>query len=251
MVATGAAVWPRPAATLMLVRDRGSRHDALEVLLVQRNLRSVFAQGAHVFPGGAVDAADGDPLLAQYCTGLDDIRASERLGLQGGGLAYWVAAIRECFEEAGILLASDRDGNLLSLSDPATAARFAGHRDAMRRGERRLLEVCRDEELALATDCLHYVAHWITPVGPPRRFDTRFFVALAPQGQAASHDAGETIADEWVVPQEALERSRQGQIEILRPTAHNLGILEGFSNVAALLQSVDTIDVTIEPHDLS
>lgn len=231
----------RPAATVMVVRDGDHRSAPLEVLMVRRNLRSDFVGGAYVFPGGAVDPDDGGPAAEDCCTGRTDADASRLLGLPSGGLAYWVAALRECFEEAGILLAGPAAGDLLSLADPGTAARFVAHRADVNAGRRRFLDVCREEHLVLATDRLHYFAHWITPAGAPRRYDTRFFVAAAPVGQTAAHDAAETIADEWVRPADALARHRRGEIEMMLPTIRTLQDIGRFPTTADLVAAVAAV----------
>ncbi len=207
--------------------------------MVRRNLRTDFAGGAYVFPGGAVDAEDGGPAAEDCCAGRTDADASRILGLASGGLAYWVAALRECFEEAGILLAGPPGGGgVLSLADPVVAARFVAHRADVNAHRRRFLDVCREEGLVLATDQVHYFAHWITPEGAPRRYDTRFFVATAPVGQIAAHDAGETIADEWVRPAEALARHRDGEIELVLPTVRTLQDMGRFPTTADLVAAV-------------
>ena len=132
-----------------------------------------------------------------------------------------MAAIRECFEEAGALLA--RIGNdELSLSDPALNQRFQRHREAVYSGELTMVELCRKEGLHLNFDDLRYVSHWITPVGPPRRFDTRFFVARSPQGQRPAHDGGETVESCWISPTEAMELHEAGKFEMIMPTVANL-----------------------------
>jgi 8-oxo-dGTP pyrophosphatase MutT (NUDIX family) len=233
------AVPLRPAATVMLVRDGHPDLDApLEVLMVRRNLRSDFVGGAYVFPGGGVDLADGGPEAEAACVGRSDAEASALLGLAAGGLAYWVAVLRECFEEAGVLLAyaeGRQDGALLSLSGAGPSARFVEHRQALNAGNRSFLEICRRERLHLAVDQVHYFAHWITPQGAPRRYDTRFFVAAAPPDQTSAHDAGETIADEWVRPAEALRRHRDGEIELIFPTICNLQAIGRFATADELL----------------
>src|ERR1700722_416737 len=176
----------RPAATVMLVRDApvSSGGTSLEVLMVRRNLRSDFVGGAYVFPGGAVDPLDGGPEAEAMCAGRTDAGASALLGFESGGLAYWVAVVRETFEEAGILLAR-REGGPELLAGDDEVERFVTERAAVNAGTRRFLDLCRDENLRLTVGDIHYFAHWITPRGAPRRYDTRFFVAAAPPGQIA------------------------------------------------------------------
>jgi 8-oxo-dGTP pyrophosphatase MutT (NUDIX family) len=232
-----APVTVRDAATVMLVRDGAA---GLEVFMLRRNLRSVFVAGAHVFPGGAVDPADRHADLEPRCEGRTDADASAVLGLDPptGGLAYWVAAIRECFEEAGVLLAYDRAGLLVDFSDPGVEARFVRHRRAVDLGRRRLVEVCAEEGLRLAVDRLHYFSHWVTPVGAPRRYDTRFFVAGAPEGQIPLHDERETIAHTWITPSEALSRHRAGAWELILPTQRSLEAIAPFEDARTLLATV-------------
>lgn len=237
----------RPAATVMLVRDgegAGGGEARVEVLMVRRNLRSDFVGGAYVFPGGAVDPADGGAEAEAICLDRTDAQASEILGIGAGGLAYWVAVLRECFEEAGVLLAYEPDGTapggtgrMLSLARPPDAARFASHRREVNEGRRRFLDVCREERLSLATGDVHYFAHWITPEGAPRRYDTRFFVAAAPPDQVPAHDEGETIAAVWVSPADALRQHREGEIELIFPTIRNLQAIGRFATSAELLQA--------------
>lgn len=222
----------RDAATVMLVRDGA---DGLEVFMLRRNLNSDFVGGAYVFPGGAVDEADRHEDLERVARGRTDAAASHLLGIERGGLAYWVAAVRECFEEAGVLLACDPAGTVLSLADEATAQRFSEHRDAVNDGTRRFIEVLDAEELDILAGEIHYFSHWITPVGPPRRYDTRFFVAAAPPEQVPLHDDAETIANLWVRPQDALERHRAGELEMIFPTIKNLEAIARFDAAEELL----------------
>jgi 8-oxo-dGTP pyrophosphatase MutT (NUDIX family) len=221
----------------MVVRDGPGLRGGLEVLLLRRSLRADFVGGAHVFPGGAVDACDRDPRAARLCRGRTDADASLALGMESGGLAYWVAAVRECFEEAGLLLACDEEGAPVEFSDPAVAARFARHRDTVNARERSFLDVCESERLSLPVGSLHYFAHWITPEGSPRRYDTRFFLAAAPRGQTPAHDAGETIADAWVGPADALARHRAGEMELILPTIRTLQAIGRFATSAELLDA--------------
>jgi 8-oxo-dGTP pyrophosphatase MutT (NUDIX family) len=233
----------RDAATIMLVRDGlhpGRSDDStspLEVFMLRRNLRSDFVGGAYVFPGGAVDDADRHEDLGPVCNGRSDEAASTLLGVDGGGLAFWVAAIRESFEEAGILLAYDEDGVIIRFDEPDVDERFTQHRHDVDSGRRRLVEICEDEHLQLAVDRIHYFSHWITPVGAPRRYDTRFFVARAPEAQEPLHDDNETIASLWVRPADALDRCRRGDLEMIFPTIRNLEAISRFDTADALLDA--------------
>ncbi len=227
----------RDAATVMLIRDAVDDEGApaIEVCMLRRNLNSDFVGGAYVFPGGSVDPLDLGPAAEALCRGRTDVEASAILGVESGGLAFWVAALRECFEEAGVLIAQPGHGTdpvrgtLLDTSDPATAQRFAAHRDAVNAGTRGLLDVCQAEDLVLAVDTVHYVSHWITPELAPRRYDTRFFLTAAPPGQVARHDEGETIATVWIRPAAALARNAGGDMELLPPTIANLRSIEPFT----------------------
>jgi 8-oxo-dGTP pyrophosphatase MutT (NUDIX family) len=219
----------RLASTVLLVRD-GS--NGLEVFMEKRHIKSDFVGGAYVFPGGAVDPEDRIP--EELCRGLDDRAASERLGLDHGGLAYYVAAVRECFEEAGVLLAYDRHGEILDFEDGTPhEARFKAHRDALNAGEETLIDLARAEELRLATDTIGYWAHWITPEGQPRRYDTRFFIASAPEKQTAAHDDWELTHSAWVTPREAIDRALRREWMMIFPTVMNLAQLERFTTAEA------------------
>jgi 8-oxo-dGTP pyrophosphatase MutT (NUDIX family) len=235
------AVPLRDAATVMLIRDAvdDEGRPAVEVCMLRRNLASEFVAGAYVFPGGSVDPADRGDAAEELCRGLSDAGASELLGVDSGGLAFWVAALRECFEEAGVLLAQPRDAadgtDLLDTSDPEARARFEAHRLEINEGRTGLLDVCRTEGLVLAADTVHYVSHWITPELAPKRFDTRFFVTAAPSGQVAHHDEGETIATIWVRPTDALARFDAGEIELLPPTIDNLEKLAAHSSTEEVM----------------
>ena len=221
-------VEPLPAATVTLVRDAD---DELEVLMLQRNFRSGFMPGMYVFPGGALDESDYSPEACARCVGLDDPTASRVLKLARGGLAYWVAAIRESFEEAGILLACDARGDMVALSEPAGIARFRAHRHALNAGEQEFIALLAGEHLRLPADRLIYFSHWITPLGAPRRYDTRFFIARVPDAQDALHDNHETIGHVWVRPRTALAAHAGGGFNLRTPT---LRTLERFAQFAAV-----------------
>ena len=227
----------RPAATLVLVRDQDS---GMEVLMIRRTQSAAFVGGAHVFPGGAVDAADASVELAAHCEGLDDIEASRLLGVERGGLAYWTAALRECFEEAGLLLAHDVDGRYADLNDTQHQHVFEQWRESIRAGRATLADLCREHGLRLAAGRLAYHSHWITQPGRPRRFDTRFFVAEAPAAQTASHDNSETVDHIWIRPAAALERYRRGEMQLVFPTIKTLESIARYESAAALMEFART-----------
>ena len=224
----------KPAATVLLVRDADA--GGVEVFMLRRTFNAAFASGMFVFPGGKVDDVDGVDEIAELCDGLTDEHASSLLGIAQGGLAYWVACIRECFEEAGVLLARhESSGDVVRFDDEATARRFEAERENIHDGSVALLDLCKREGLRLTTDDIHYVSHWITPMGEKRRFDTRFFIARAPQAQEPLHDDGETIESFWISPQEAIERAHEKDLMLMPPTKANIEFLLPFKTADEVL----------------
>jgi 8-oxo-dGTP pyrophosphatase MutT (NUDIX family) len=206
------------------------------VFMLRRTFNAAFASGMFVFPGGKVDDVDGVDEIAELCDGLTDAHASALLGIANGGLAYWVACIRECFEEAGVLLARhETTGDVVRFDDDATAKRFEAERENIHDGSVALLDLCKREGLRLTTDDIHYVSHWITPMGEKRRFDTRFFIARAPQAQEPLHDDGETIESFWISPQEAIERAHEKDLMLMPPTKANIEFLLPFKTADEVL----------------
>ena len=199
--------------------------------MLRRNPKSVFVPGQFVFPGGAVDVSDSkESSLEDICVGLDDSKASELMSIESGGLSYWVAAIRECFEEAGVLLAR-HEGDVMSFDEPEIYERFEAYRSQVYDGSLNLRDMCRQEGLHLDLNDLRYVSHWITPIGPPKRFDTRFFLARSPEGQEPLHDGGETVESCWITPKEAQRLHSEGKFEMIMPTVANLKPLLTCSSV--------------------
>ncbi len=197
----------KAAATVMLLRDTA---DGVEVFMLRRTQNAAFAGGMYVFPGGKVDAADGE-----------------------GDEGYRVAAVRECYEEAGVLLAVDPDGKMVSDGHPALA-----HRTAVYDGEVDVRALAADHGLRLATDALPWMSHWITPKGETaRRFDTRFFMAASPAGQTSHHDDNETVASMWVRPADALEQFEAGELQLMPPTVTNLRFLDAHSSVESAMEA--------------
>jgi 8-oxo-dGTP pyrophosphatase MutT (NUDIX family) len=228
----------RPAATVMLLRDGPS---GLEVFMLRRATSASFAGGAYVFPGGRVDDADSAADLEPFCHGLDDAAASALLGVDRGGLAFWVAAARECFEEAGVLIGSARSGASLDLTN--------GERHDVHDGKLSMVDLCERHDLRLDLGPVCYVAHWVTPLGEARRFDTRFFLAAAPADQEPLHDDGETVASRWFRPGDAVAAMRAGDVSLMPPTIAQLEMLCDHATTEAALDAArrDDPPVRIEP----
>lgn len=232
----------RFAATVLLVRDAPAGTDGreggrVEVFMQQRHAAADFG-GMYVFPGGKVDPADSHGEVAAYCDGLDDAEASRQLRLADGGLAFWIAALRECFEECGVLLAHGPDGQPIDPGAPAVRARFHDYQNRLRDGAIGLADICRAEGMRLSVERMRYFSHWITPEGPPRRYDTRFFIAEVASDQRARHDEWESVDSVWTRPEDALARVEAGELRMIHPTLITLQSISGAENVAALLARV-------------
>jgi 8-oxo-dGTP pyrophosphatase MutT (NUDIX family) len=230
-----------PSATILLIRD-GSRD--LEIFMVERHHQVDFAMGALVFPGGKVDPADREPTIRERCGGAPD---------SDDELAVSVAAIRETFEESGILLA--RPGPSAELvSGEALREIESRHRDDLNHGRITMREIVDAEDLTLACDLLVPFAHWITPEMAPKRFDTHFFLVAVPPDQVAIHDGRESVDSMWTTPSAALADADAGRCTIVFPTRLNLMKLARSQRVeealaAALASTVVTVMPRIEQTD--
>lgn len=222
----------RSAATIALLRDKP---DGLEAFMLRRHANHVFAARAYVYPGGAVDPVDGCAEVMSRYAGDDATAAAHALGLDDA-LCYWSAAIRECFEEAGVLVGCQADY-------PLSAEALAAARDELNAGVLGWAHIV--DKLALRFDAggLRYFAHWTTPPGMARRFSTRFFAARMPADQVASADGSETTRGEWLRPAQALERYQAGEIELLPPTIETLSQLGEYSNTDEALADMVTREV--------
>ena len=218
---------PRPAATVVLLR---AGRDGPEVLLTQRPASMAFAGDLHVFPGGRVDAGDADPRALQR-SALSPTDAATALGgdLEPAiALASYVAAIRELFEEAGVLLADP----------PAPPGRLEAGRRALLSGEATIGDVAEELDLVLRTDLLARIGHWTTPPIMPRRFDTRFFAAELPDGAEPSFEVDEVIAHRWATPRAALDAMAAGEIGMWVPTSATLQQLEFVTDLAEIRRRI-------------
>jgi len=231
------AVKPRPASTILLLRDAAARNvdgksrNEIEVFMMVRHYEIDFNSGALVFPGGSVDKGDNEIIAnpSLYAGGE---------GMDAGELSFRIAAIRETFEESGILLARPQGSK--ALVDAKRASEIeAAHRADLCEGKISFLKVLTDNGLVLALDELMPYAHWITPEGMPKRFDTWFFLAAAPPDQLGAHDGRESTDSVWVSPREALAGGETGRFKLPFPTTRNLIKLGKQSGVQAALAEAD------------
>jgi 8-oxo-dGTP pyrophosphatase MutT (NUDIX family) len=221
----------KKATTIILVREETR---GFSVYLLKRSEKSSFMPGNFVYPGGMVDPEDCLPGIYGLCKGISPEEAHRILGRSlppEEGLNYWVAGIRELFEEAGVLLAYDEKGNLLSSQNPAHREVMARYRNPLQNRKATMARMAQDEKLFFAVDHIYFHAHWITPEAYPQRFDTYFFLARHPAGQEASHDQKEMTAGMWVTPQEALERNSGGEMVLSPPTLKTIEDLSLFESL--------------------
>lgn len=195
--------------------------------MLERHLKSDFAGGAYVFPGGTMDERDRDPALAEVTDGYEADGRNPDLG-------FYVCAIRETFEEAGVLLARGEGGDLVRLG-PSGGRRFADARRSLAASELTPLDFARECGIRYAADLLQVWQRWVTPEYAPRRYDARFFVATMPEGQDPLHDDVETTASVWVRPADAVERARRGELSIIFPTRKTLESLREFGTTKELI----------------
>jgi 8-oxo-dGTP pyrophosphatase MutT (NUDIX family) len=212
----------RPAATMVLLRDSAA---GPEVLLMKRLRSAGFVPGAYVFPGGRVDLADAEPGLLGHTDGLGPKTVPEPM--------FWLAALRETFEEAGVLLA--REGSGRAVAAAARDPELGRWREALLEGEATLLEMAESLGVRLALEEVVACAHWITPLAEPRRYDTHFFLARLPEGGEVRPDPREMADALWLAPAVALERFHEGRLPMVFPTVSTLESLLGYGSVAAAL----------------
>ena len=228
------ATLPRKASTVIVIRD------PVKVLLMQRSTHDSFMAKATVYPGGAVDETDIDPVLSDFSRGFDGKTAKEKLKNMGldetDASGFFFAAIRELFEEAFILLAIRISGEALNFSKEPELSRFKEYRKAIHDNKMTLVELAQKEGLIYTPDDLIPFAHWITPVFQKTRFDTWFFLAELPEGQVAAHDNKELTSTEWMTPEDALTKNAAGEIKLLPPTIMTLTELASFNLVNELFR---------------
>ena len=232
---------PRPATTVLLLRPskKGDADSPLEVFMVVRHHAIDSFSGALVFPGGKLEDADGDARLKAHCGGADRISADE--------LKFRVAGIREAFEECGVLLAR-KPGQRSVIAAADLEAIEQKWRARLVKNESNILDMVEAEDLQLATDLMTPYAHWITPTFVPKRFDTWFYLAEAPEDQLALHDGSESTDSVWIGAQQAIDEAASGKRTLVHATTKNLELLvEGGTVTGALSQASERTIVTVQP----
>ena len=211
----------KPAATVILMRE--AQEGSFEIFMVKRSSRSPFGS-LYVFPGGKLDPEDSEYALYQRCEGMEDTEASKQLGIDNNGLAFWVACIRECFEEVGVLLANPENSIMQDAEKLGKLRKKLNNKDIT------FKDICVSESLSLKVKNIVPCAHWITPAIEPKRFDTRFFLAKVNAKQLASHDGFELTESFWIKPVEALNKLKNGEMNMILPTIKNIEKLAEFSS---------------------
>jgi len=232
-------VTPKNASTVILLRDK--KPEGFEIFLLKRHEKSSFMGGNFVYPGGRVDRDDGSLELCSLSKGVTFDEAQKILGGSFSpeeSFAHWVAGIRELFEEAGVLLAYDQEGDLFQIKNRDEQERFSRYRELLQKGGLTICEIAQKEKLLFALDQLHYYAHWITPEARSERFDTRFFLARYPSGQEATHDQRETTVGIWLTPREALDENMKGEVALSPPTLKTLEDLSRFKTIEEIFPSL-------------
>lgn len=224
---------PRPAATVVLMRDAV---DGIEVLLLKRIHSAGFVPGAYVFPGGRVDAGDSDPALLARTESLSADEAAARMRLEGAdppAIAYYMASIREAFEETGILIGHTDDGS--PMPSAAISSTVLAIRDRLLEDAYTLAGALENLGAQIDDTAIEYVGHWITPVAEPRRYDARFFAAVVAPGSEPAIHAAEMVDAIWISPAAALRRTREGSLPMVFPTIKTLEPMVDFTATADVL----------------
>ena len=231
----------KPAATIALLRDSPSR---MEVLLLKRDRNASFVPGAYVFPGGRVDPADWTKQTLASIDGLTTETAATRLGLVGTSppaIAYYIAALREAFEETGILVGVGPNAQ----APPTAAASVEVEvlRNGLMEGSVSFNEALKHLSCRIDGSSIEYLAHWITPEREPRRFDTRFFAARVQTDAEPIFDPREMTEARWLSPKEALARNQGGTLPMIFPTIDTLQRLADYTTVGDALRGIGDVSI--------
>jgi glyoxylase-like metal-dependent hydrolase (beta-lactamase superfamily II)/8-oxo-dGTP pyrophosphatase MutT (NUDIX family) len=223
------------AATTVLVRAAA---DGMQLLLLRRNANASAFAGAYVFPGGRLDETDCQEQAWRRVRGLTTVQADRRLGVSGGALGFWIAAVRECYEEAGILLATDPQGQALSAR---RLRALAPRREALNAGALSFSDFLEQENLFIPADQMVYFAHWVTPPARPYRFDTRFLLMLTPSEQQVQHDNNEIVDSVWLSAREVLERVKRQEMHVVRATQSVIASLAAYETPHAAVSALRSV----------
>jgi 8-oxo-dGTP pyrophosphatase MutT (NUDIX family) len=204
--------------------------------MLKRTSRAAFAGGMYVFPGGRVDGDDHLHKFDALSQGPLDEQAAQQQALGAEWRGYWIACVRECFEEAGLLLAYDASGGLVPYDTDEQRDRWQALRSPIHSGALGLDDLCSNEAVILALDRIHFLNRFVTPLGRSRRFDTRFFIAESPPQQAGVHDQLETVASEWISPTRAIAESEAGNFDLMFVTKIQLQLIAEFKTVSEVIQ---------------
>lgn len=235
-------VTPREASSVALIRPAcppGPGHP-VDIYMMRRVATMRFLGGYYVFPGGKLERTDWSNQALARCRGLTPTQAYALIPAREGpaqALGYWLAAIRECFEEVGVLLAVDGGGHPVSPREPSRRHRFDGYRARLLRDTITMADVMNAEGLYYWTSPLHYYSHWITPPKSPIRFDARFFLCVVPEGQEPQPFEGELSEGAWIAPREGLARWGRGEMPMAEPAEQTLYYLAQFSSLEELLDN--------------
>jgi 8-oxo-dGTP pyrophosphatase MutT (NUDIX family) len=242
---TPGQVRPADAATIILLREQAGT--PFEIFMMQRHQNQSFMGSAYVFPGGRLEEGDLDPALAARAGGLSGEEARARLQEPeldpGAALGLFFAAVRETFEESGVLLAVRADGSPIDFTDAEVASRFGRLRADLNQDRTSLKTLAETENLRFRLDRLTPYTRWITPEVEGKRFDTRFLLARMPGGQAPVHDQVEMTASLWVSPAAALEEQAAGRIMLVPPTLKTMEELAAHASVDTLCAQAGSRDI--------
>jgi 8-oxo-dGTP pyrophosphatase MutT (NUDIX family) len=234
-------VKPKEASTVILLRERPDcAKTGFEVLMVLRHPDSSFVPDSYVFPGGGLEESDCTEDMAALCSGIDRQKAKAMLDgtpAADKALGAWVSAIRETFEEVGLLLAYREDGTPLEFRSSEECDRFRVYRNHLTENRMTFFDILAKERLTLAADRLHYFSHWITPWFLPIRYDARFFVATAPHNQKTKPDGIELTKHVWISPRDLLEGARRRQYDMVEPTMVTVMEIANFSSIQEVISS--------------
>lgn len=226
---------PLPSATIVIGREAA---DGFEMFMVVRHQQIDFASGALVFPGGKTNDADHDPGIRALCTGAETLSNQE--------LSLRVAAIRETYEEAGILLAVPDSNDKLISGDQLRELK--AYRQQLADNTMGILEFLKAESLRLAVNRLTLFAHWITPEMMPKRFDTKFYLAEAPTDHLGIHDGSESVDSIWISPTRALTEHAEGKRTIIFPTRMNIEKLGRSHSITEAIETARQSSImTVQP----